>query len=128
MVKFTNYSNTSSNIVKTFTSNTAIPAGIMVYQSGETLAQAIDTTENVIGVVLGESSISDNRVGGCLTVAIHTSGVLVQREAADNFVAGDIIYVSANGKASKTGTVRIATATEASKTIDGVPVVLMLAL
>ena len=127
MVKFTNYSNTSANVIKTFKSDTPIPAGLMVYQNGGTLAVANDTTENVIGVVVGESNITVNRIGMHHSVAIHTSGVLVQRESADNFVAGDIICVSANGKATKTG-IRIGTATENSATIDGVPVVLMLAV
>jgi hypothetical protein len=128
MVKFTNYSNTSSNIVKTLKSSSPIEAGLFVYQNGSNLAIANDTTENVIGVVLGESSKLDNRTGLHHSVAIHSAGVLVQREALDTFQAGDIIYVSANGKASSTGTVRVALATESSTVIDGVPVVLMSAL
>lgn len=128
MVKFTNYIETSANIVQSIHSNSPIEAGLFVYQAGDDLIVADSTTKNTMGVVLGESGITDNRIGLCHSVATQTAGVLVQREDSDKFEAGDEIFVSDNGKATTAGTISVGLASEQYKTIDGIPVVLMRAV
>lgn len=125
MVKFTNYVISDANVVDSIKSEDVIEAGYFLTYNNGNLAKA-NGSSIVVGVSLGESSITDNRVGGCLSVAVQSAGVLV-RSATSLFKAGDLVYVGATGAASTTaGTGSpVGIALQPNSMVDGIDTLLM---
>jgi hypothetical protein len=126
MVKFTNYVISDANVVDSIKSESVIEAGyFLTYNSSGVLVKANDTSV-VVGISLGESSVVDNRVGKCLSVAVQSAGVLV-RSSNKPFKIGNLVYVDADGLATNvagTGS-PVGIALQSNSTIDGIDTLLM---